>query len=73
MIHYYNGHAWGMHYIWWIIWVIVIIWIFATPYNIPGQRTKKDTPLDILNKRLVRGEIDKAEYEEKKKIIQQDQ
>lgn len=68
---YYGQHFWGMHLIWWIIWIILLFWIFATPYDIPGQRVKKDTPLDILKKRFARGEIDKTEYEEKKKMIEQ--
>jgi putative membrane protein len=28
-----------------------------------------DSPLDILNKRYVRGEVNKEEYEEKKRVI----
>ncbi|MFV5702366.1 SHOCT domain-containing protein [Flavobacterium sp. XS2P12] len=66
----HNGHHyWGMHLLWWIFWVILILWIFAIPYNIPGQRKKKDTPLDILKKRFVKGEITKEEFEEKKKFL----
>ena len=57
--------------IWWFVWGVLLFWIFFTPYNIPGQRTKKETPLDILKTRLARGEIEKIEYEEKKKIILQ--
>ncbi len=72
-MHYYNSHFGGMHFIWWIIWIGVLIWIFATPWDIPGQRTKKDTPLDILKKRFAMGEINKEEYEEKKIIIMQTQ
>lgn len=45
-------------------------WIFATPYDIPGQRAKKDTPFDILKKRLASGQINIEEYNEKKKILQ---
>lgn len=71
MMNYENYHFWGMHSLWWIIWIIVLFWIFATPYNIPGQRTKKDTPLNILKKRLALGEISKEEYEEKKKLIEE--
>ncbi|MFV7236131.1 MULTISPECIES: SHOCT domain-containing protein [Flavobacterium] len=66
----HNGHHfWGMHLLWWIFWVILVIWIFATPYNIPGQRTKNDTPLDILKKRFAKGEITKEEFDEKKKFL----
>jgi hypothetical protein len=42
------------------------------PYNIPGQRSKKDSPLDILHKRLASGEITNEEYNEKKRMLQND-
>ena len=71
MYHNY-GEYWGMHWIWWILWIIFIIWVFATPWDIPGQRNKKDTPLDILKKRFANGEINKEEYEEQKTILKQD-
>jgi putative membrane protein len=50
--------------------MILLLWVFAIPYNIPGQRAKKDSPLDILKKRFALGEINKEEYVEKKKLIQ---
>lgn len=62
-------HFWGMHVMWWFIWMILLFWIFAIPYNIPGQRAKKDTSLDILKTRFANGDIDKKEFEEKKKIL----
>jgi putative membrane protein len=62
----------GMNLIWWIIWMIMIFWIFATPYNIPGQRTRKESALDILQKRFASGAINNDEYQEKKKIIEND-
>ena len=53
----YDGyHFWGMH----------------LPYNIPGQRMKKDSPLDILKKRFASGQIKTEEYQEKKKILESD-
>jgi putative membrane protein len=68
---YYNSYSyWGMHFAWWIIWMILLFWIFATPYSIPGQKSRKDTPLDILKKRFASGQIKKEEYEEKKKILE---
>ena len=68
----YNNSYWGMNMIWWVIWIIMIFWIFATPYNIPGQRMKNDSPFDILRKRFAAGEITKDEYQEKKKILEND-
>jgi putative membrane protein len=68
-MHNYDGNFGGMHLIWWIIWMVFIIWIFATTWSIPGQRSKKDSPLDILKKRFAKGEITKEEYEESKKIL----
>lgn len=49
----YNNSYWGVTMIWWVIWVIMIFWIFATPYNIPGQRMKNDSPFDILRKKKI--------------------
>jgi len=59
----------GMNLIWWLIWAVLLFWIFATPYKIPGQRMKKDSPLDILKKRFASGEINTVEYEEMKKTL----
>ncbi len=70
---FYDGyHFWGMHLSWWFFWLLMLFWIFATPYDVPGQRRKKDTPLDILQKRFASGEIAKEEYEEKKTILKND-
>jgi putative membrane protein len=69
MTNYYASHYGGMHMIWWVLWIIFLIWIFAIPYDIPGQRVKKDSPIDILKKRLASGEITNEEFTEKKKFI----
>jgi putative membrane protein len=68
---FYNSFG-GMNFIWWIIWMIMIFWIFAIPYNIPGQRIKKESALDILQKRFASGSISNDEYKEKRKIIEND-
>ncbi|MBW8523765.1 SHOCT domain-containing protein [Chryseobacterium chendengshani] len=64
-----NYQFWGMHFLWWILWVVFLFWIFAIPYNIPGQKNAKDTPLDLLDKRFASGEISKDEYQEMKSIL----
>ncbi len=66
---YYGYHILGMHLTWWFIWGILMFWVFATPYNIPGQRTKRNSALDILQKRFANGEIRTEEYHEMKKIL----
>jgi len=58
-----------MDFIWWCIWVVFLFWIFALPYQIPGQRHRKDTPLDILNRRFASGEISKEEFKERKDVL----
>ncbi|SNZ01369.1 SHOCT domain-containing protein [Flagellimonas pacifica] len=68
-MHFFDGHWGGMHFIWWIVWFILLIWIFFVPYDIPYQRAKKDDPFRILKKRFANGEISKEEYEESKKIL----
>ena len=69
---YTNDYLWGMNSIWWIIWGSMLLWIFILPYNIPFQRYKKDTALDILLRRFSIGDITKEEYQEKKKILETD-
>ena len=49
---------------------MLLFWIFATPYQIPGQRFRPDSALDILKKRYAKGELNTEEYYGKKKIIE---
>ena len=69
----FNGnYFWGMDIIWWVIWFFLLVWIFEIPYDIPGQRRRKDSPLDILKARFAAGQITKVEYLEGKKILEND-
>jgi len=69
----YEGyHVWGMHLIWWFIWAILLFWVFATPYTIPGQRLRKNSPHDILLRRLASGQITPEQYEKQKQILDRD-
>lgn len=62
-------HFWGMHFFWWIFWIIILIWIFLTPWDIPGQRIKRDSALGFLKKRFAKGEISLEEFEQFKKVL----
>ncbi len=68
---FYNNSYWGMNLIWWFIWCALIFWIFATPYDVHGQRRRRDTPHDILKKRFADGEITEEEYRQKKKVLEE--
>lgn len=62
-------YFYGMNFIWWFLWILFLIWIFATPW---GYRRARDTSYDILRKRFAAGEITKEEYLEAKKVLEQD-
>ncbi len=69
---YYNNYYWGMNLIWWLLWMFLIFWIFVTPYDVPGQRKKKDSALDILQQRYALGQMTTEEYKERKKVLEND-
>lgn len=71
-MHFFDGHFGGMHFIWWIVWFILLIWIFFVPYDLPYTKNRKEDPLLILKKRFAKGEITKEEYEEFKNILKSD-
>lgn len=67
---FYENYYWGMNPIWWFLWLMLLIWIFATPYDIPGQRKRKNSPLHILQQRFASGEINNEEYQERKRVLE---
>lgn len=68
----YTNYYYGMNVIWWVLWMVLLFWIFAVPYDIPGQRRKKDSALDALQKRYANGNITGAEYLDQKRILDQE-
>jgi putative membrane protein len=69
---FYYNYFWGMDLIWWVLWVIMLVWIFAVPYDIPFQRNRKRSALEVLQGRLAAGDIGIDEYHERKKIMEID-
>lgn len=67
-------HVWGMHWGWWIFWVIfilIVVWLIS------GTRAKiaaplKETPLEILKRRYAAGDISTEEYEERKARLEKE-
>ena len=68
------GWGWFMPVFFIFFWGLVIWGIVALVRGLSGPRdsdsSKADSALEVLKKRYARGEIDKEEYEEKKKDLE---
>jgi putative membrane protein len=66
---------WGMSWFWWLFWVLVIFLFFSflTPVPRARNRERRETPLDILQRRYAAGELTTAEYEERRARLLGDQ
>jgi putative membrane protein len=68
------GHNFiGMHLIWWLLIILAVVLIM---FNIPGRKSGANThesALEILDRRYAQGEIEREEYEERKKVLQNSQ
>lgn len=70
---------WGNHwmwggFLWFFLWIFVIIGLiflvkWIVQQNKPKETKHEDSALEILNKRYVKGEINKEEFEEKKRAL----
>lgn len=65
-------HFMGIHLLWWVFWIVLLIVLIGGFSLWPERLAKKDSPLDILQKRFASGEISTDEYEEKKRILESD-
>lgn len=55
--------------IFWIVIIVLLFWLFRSNRHGDHSSGKEKTPLEILKERYAKGEIDKKEFEEKKKDI----
>ncbi|HZJ35285.1 MAG: SHOCT domain-containing protein [Flavobacteriaceae bacterium] len=62
---FYNEYYWGMHFTWWVIWIVIVLMIFLWP----RKRIKNKNPLEILKKQFAEGEITKEQFEAMKQTI----
>ena len=68
----YDYNFGGMHMLWWFFWIILMVSLFGWFVPVPKRRIRRDSPLDILQKRLASGDITTEEYNEKKAILAAD-
>lgn len=64
----------GWHWLWWLFWVVLIAGLFFYGWGRPSaqRRRLRDTPLQILQRRLANGEITTDEYEKRKALLERD-
>jgi len=59
----------GMHGAWWIFWILFIGAIVFVAF---GRGRRRETPHDVLQRRLASGEITPEEYEKRKALLDRD-
>ena len=64
------GGGIGMIFFWIIIIVLVVFLVKWLTSQSKRGFEKKESPMDILKRRYARGEIEKAEFEEKKNDLE---
>ena len=64
----------GMHWLWWIFWLLLIGALVYSMWGRPGEqrRSPRDTPQQVLQRRLANGEISPDEYEKRKALLDRD-
>lgn len=68
------GNHWMFGGFMWIFWILVIIGLvflikWLVQQSKPGETKDSETPLEILQKRYAKGEINKEEFEQKRKDL----
>ena len=78
MMNRFGEHGWGMGFgtgLWWIVGIIlivIIVWVvikMTSQTNHSNNQQGNKSALDILKERYARGEIDKKEFEERRKDL----
>jgi putative membrane protein len=64
----------GMHWLWWIFWFVLIGALVYAAWGRPSERRRgsRETPHEVLRRRLASGEIDAQEYEQRKALLDRD-
>ncbi len=64
-MHYVSQSFWGMHFFWWLFWIVGIVVFVSLLSPVPRSR-RRETPLEVLQRRYAAGEISTEEYEKRK-------
>ena len=67
----YGYYMVGMHAFWWVFWVILVMVILFGGWGSPDRRQdrQRETPHEVLRRRLANGDIKPEEYEQRKALL----
>ncbi len=68
-MHDFNFFGGGMMIFWWVLIILLVVVIVSALMNNSTQSRPQESPMDILKRRYASGEIDKEEFEERKKEL----
>ena len=64
----------GMHGLWWLFWMgligVLVFYRWGSPND--KHRPLRESPLDVLKRRLASGEIEPEQYEQRKALLDRD-
>jgi putative membrane protein len=64
----------GWHWLWWLFWVLLLGGLFFYGWGRPSdqRRRSRETPQQVLQRRLASGEITTDDYEKRKALLDRD-
>lgn len=73
-MNYGEWSMWGMHIFWWVFWIVMLVVLLAlfSPLTPVQRGRRRETPLEVLQRRYAAGEISTEDYEERKAKLERD-
>lgn len=71
-MHFDGWNFWGMHFLWWLFWIAVVGALVGLLLPASRNRSRRETPLELLQRRYAAGEISSEDYEERKAKLERD-
>lgn len=74
MFHDY-GYMGGMHAFWWLFWIVLVVALVfwgGTGSAMRRGKPPRESPHEVLRRRLAAGEIAIQEYEQRKALLDRD-
>lgn len=69
---YMNDGGWIMMIVWWILLVIAVVFLIKWMNdNSGGSKGETESSLELLKRRFANSEISREEFEERKKVLEQ--